>query len=322
MTRKFALRTLVLAVTAAHGGIALAEDYPAKPITVLHGLAVGGQTDMSVRLMADALGRKLNVPVVVQARPGAAQTIAVTALVNSQPDGYTLGHYYQGAFSTVPLLQKVSYTMDDLEPIIAWQMSAQVLVVRDDSPLKSLADLVEASKANPETPLQFGHQGKGSVNFLAPTVFAKLAGITLSEVQYKGDTDTVNAVLGGHIPLGSITEVAAGPLIEAGRIRALVTYAKRRLPNIPDVPTFEEQGYEVPLQVPVGVLFAPKGTPAPVVKKLHDSVREIIEDEKMQQDFANMKQALHYMDGQAVRDMIENERRAYYPILKEAGLTQ
>ncbi len=320
MARKNLLRNCVATLAVVHSALSYAQEFPSKPLFIQHGLAAGGQTDISIRVLADALSRKLNVPVVVQAKPGAAQAIAVAGVAKANPDGYTIGHFYQGAFSTVPLLQEVSYTLDDLSPIIAWQLSPQVLAVRSDSPLKNLADLVAAAKANPEIP--FGHQGKGSVTFMAPTVFAKEAGIRLNGIQYKGDADTAAALLGGHIPTASITEVAAGPLLESGKIRVLVTYAKVRSPNFPEIPTFEDQGFKVPIQVPVGILFAPKNTPAPVMKKLHDSVREVIQDEKTKKEFATMKQVLYYMDSKSVRDLIDNERKTYYPILKDAGLTK
>jgi tripartite-type tricarboxylate transporter receptor subunit TctC len=322
MIGKSFLRCLLLALACASAGVALAQDYPSKPIFITHGLSAGGQVDVSVRLLADALSRKLNVPVVVQAKPGAAQAIAISALVKAAPDGYSLGHFYQGALSTVPLLQKVSYTPDDLEPIIGWQMSPQVLAVRADSPYNNLKDLVAAAKAHPDTPFAFGHNGKGSVTFMAPTVFAKDAGIRLEGVQFKGESETILALLGGHIPLGSLTQVAAAPLLASGKIKVLVTFAQERSPDLPGVPTFEDQGFHVPLQVPVGMLFAPRNTPAPIVKKIHDAVREIIQDEQMKKEFANINQVLYYMDAKSIRNLIDSERKAYYPILKSAGLTQ
>jgi tripartite-type tricarboxylate transporter receptor subunit TctC len=215
-------------------------------------------------------------------------------------------------------MQPVSYTPEDLAPIIAWQMSPQVLAVRADAPYRNLAELVPAAKANPG--LTFGHNGKGSVTFLAPTVFASVAGISLQDVPFKGEAETISALLGGHIQMGSLTQVAAAPLLEAGRIRILVTFAKVRTAELPTVPTFEEQGFKVPIEVPVGMLFAPKGTPAPIVAKLHDAVKEIIEDERMKKEFAALKQVLYYMDGRAITELIETERKTYMPILKEAGL--
>jgi tripartite-type tricarboxylate transporter receptor subunit TctC len=183
-----------------------------------------------------------------------------------------------------------------------------------------LAELVAASKLTPD--LAFGHNGKGSVTFMAPTVFAKEAGIRFEGIQFKGETETITALLGGHIPLGSLTQVAAVPLLEAGKIRVLVTFAKVRSAALPNAPTFEEQGFKVPIQVPVGMLFAPKNTPTHVINKIHDSVREIIQDDKMKKEFANIKQVLYYMDGKSIRELIDSERQTYGPILKEAGLTK
>lgn len=309
------LSTAFFAALLGQAPSALAQDYPSKPIIVLHGLAVGGQTDQSVRLLSDAVAKVLHTPLVVEARPGAAQTIAATALANSRPDGYTIGHFYQGVFSTTPLVQKTVDRRDDLTPIIAWQMSPQLLVVRSDSPYKTLAELVEAAKS-PDG-VYFGHTGKGTVTFLAPTVFAKVAGIHLNEVQYKGDSDLITAVLGGHLPMASVTEVAAAPLIESGKMRALVTFGQTRSSNFPDVPTFKEQGYDVPIQVPVGIIFAPKGTPQAIRQTLHDAIKKALDDPEVKSQFARMKQVLYYMNGDDVDALIDKERNVYSPILRE-----
>jgi tripartite-type tricarboxylate transporter receptor subunit TctC len=318
MKRAFLQGGLFGVLLAAVTPLAQAQDFPSKPISLVHGLAVGGQVDTSVRVLAGALSKKLNVPVIVQAKPGAGQAIAITSIVRSAPDGYSIGHFYQGALSTVPLMQPVNYTPEDLAPILAWQMSPQVLAVRADAPYRNLAELVPAAKASPG--LTFGHNGKGSVTFLAPTLFASVAGVSLQDVPFKGEAETIAALLGGHIQLGSLTQVAAAPLLEAGRIRILVTFAKVRSPELPTVPTFEEQGFKVPIQVPVGMLFAPKGTPEPILKRLHDAVKEIIEDERMKKEFAALKQVIYYMDAQAITELIATERKTYMPILKEAGL--
>lgn len=309
-----------LACTALLAGASLthAEDaYPSKPVTILHGLAIGGQTDVSVRMLADALSKHLDTPFIVNARPGAGQTIAASALANAAPDGYTIGHFYQGTFSTTPTLQKTPDHSANLTPIIAWQMSPQLLITRSDSPYRTLADLVASAK----TPrgVDFGHAGMGSVTFLAPTIFAKVAGIHLNEIPYKGDSDLITALLGGYIPLASVTEVAAAPLIASGKVRALVTFAQKRSADFPDVPTFKDAGYDVPVHVPVGILFAPKGTPASVIGKLHDATKQVLDDPAMKAEFARLKQVLYYMDGEQVSTLIADERKTYLPILREAG---
>lgn len=318
MSRIFS--ALVLGLAAAVVMPSHAQDYPSRPVTLVHGFATGGQTDLSVRRMADLLSRALSTPVVVNARPGAAQTIAAAHLAQAPADGYTIGHFYQGAFSTTPLIQPINYKTEDLVPIIAWQMAPQMLVVRADSPWRALNDLVAAAKKSPG--IGFGHQGKGSVSFMAPTVFAGVAGISLTDVQFKGDSDLITSLLGGHIPLASLTEVAAAPLIESGRARALVTFAKQRSSSFPDVATFEQQGFAVPIQVPIGILFAPRATPTGITRRIHDTVKRLIDDPAVQAEFAKMKQPLYYLDGSAVSAMIDAERATYAPILKAAGLAR
>ena len=309
----------ILSVATAFGTSHVsAQDFPSKPINFIHGLSIGGQTDISVRVLAESLARVFNTPVVVQAKPGAAQQIAASFLSKAPPDGYTIGHFYQGAFSTVPLLQSGAVQREELLPILGWQVSPQLLIVRSDSPYRTLADLVVAAKSTPDIP--YGHLGKGSVTFMAPAVFSKVAGIQLNDIQFKGDADLMTAVLGGHIAMASITEVAAAPFLESGKVRALVTFAKQRTTSFPDIATFEDQGFQVPIQVPVGIIFAPKGTPAPIAKKLSDAVQQALQEPKTRAEFARLKLPLYYMDANAVTELIDNERKVYQPILKEAGL--
>lgn len=295
------------------------QDYPSKPVTMIHGFSAGGNTDLSIRVLGEALSKIFNQPFVTVPKPGGAQTIAASFLARSAPDGYTIGHFYQAVFSTVPYLQEVPFKFEDLRPVIGWQMSPQMLVCKSDAPYRNLKELVAAAKSHS---ISFGHNGKGSVTFMVPVVFAKYAGAKLTEVPFKGDADQLAAVLGGHIKLGSVTEVAAGPLLEAGKVRALVTYAKQRSTNYPAVPTFEEQGFDVPIGVPVGMAFVPKGTPDAIVAKLHDAIKQSTDDPKAKAEFAKIKQALTYVEPKGMVEIIEKEKEVYYPILKEVGLAK
>ena len=304
---KIILTGLLSVATALTTSYVSAQDFPSKPINFIHGLSIGGQTDLSVRVLADSLARVLNTPVIVQSKPGAAQQIAASLLSKAQPDGYTIGHFYQGAFSTTPLLQAGSVQREDIMPILGWQVSPQLLIVRSDSPYRTLADLVTSAKRNSDIP--YGHLGKGSVTFMAPTIFSKVAGIQLNDIQFKGDADLMTAVLGGHIAMASITEVAAAPFLESGKVRALVTYAKQRTSSFPEIATFEEQGFRVPIQVPVGIIFAPKGTPASIVKKLSDAVQQALLEPKTKAEFARLKLPLYYIDANAVTELIDITHR-------------
>jgi len=294
------------------------QDYPTKPVTMIHGFSAGGNTDLSIRVLGEALSKLFHQPFVTVPKPGGAQTIAASFLSRSAPDGYVIGHFYQGVFSTTPYLQEVPYKFEDLTPV-GWQMSPQMLVCTSEAPYKSLNELVAIAKTQSIT---FGHNGKGSVTFMVPVVFAKHAGIKLKEVPFKGDADQLAAVLGGHIQLGSVTEVAAGPLLEAGKIRSLVTYTKQRLAHHPDIPTFEQQGFDIPIGAPVGMAFVPKDTPGAVIKKIHDGIRSVTNDPKVKDEFAKLKQHLTYVDAKGMLEIIEKEKKVHYPILKEVGLAK
>lgn len=295
------------------------QDYPTKPVTMIHGFSAGGNTDLSVRILGEALTKFFNQPFVTVPKPGGGQSIAAAFVARSAPDGYTIGQFYKGVFTRTPLIQDVPYKVEDFKPVIAWQISPQVLVCRIDAPYKDLKELINASKTQS---IKYGHNGKGSVTFLAPMLFARKAGIKLVDVPFKGDADQLTAVLGRHIDLGSVVDVPALPFIEAGQIRVLGVYSPKRMSSLPEIPTFEEQGFNIPLFIPVGMAFVSKGTSDDIVKKLHDAIKYCINDPKVKVEFDKIKQTIIYMDSKEMIDSIKTEKEALYPLLKELELAK
>ncbi len=294
------------------------QEYPAKPVNMVHGYTAGGGTDMSVRIVCEALGKNLKQPFLTVSKPGGGQSIAVSFVARSAPDGYTVGHFYQSVFTIVAAMQEVPFKLEDLTPVLGWQMAPNFLVCRPDAPYKNLKELVEYAKSHT---VNFGHNGRGGATYLTPVYFSKQAGIKLTDVPFKGDSDQIPALLGGHINLASVTAVAAGSLMEAGKVRALVTYAKKRSEFHPAVPTFEEQGFES-IGVPILMTFVPKGTPEGIVKKIHDVIRAATNERGVKEEFNKVKMALTYVPAKDIPEIIAKEKATCYPILKEAGVAK
>ncbi len=295
------------------------QDYPTKAVNVVHGYSAGGPTDISIRVVGEALSRLLNQPFVVVPKPGGAQTIAASFIARSVPDGYTLGFLYSTAFSTAPYLQEVPYRLEDFKPVDGWLLSSQVLACKSEAPYKNLKDLVAAAKTQS---IKFGHNGKGTGTFMTPFLFGKDAGIKLVDVPFKGDADQLVAVLGGHIQLFSGSAMAAEPLINAGKIYALVTYTRGRLTYNPEIPTLEEQGFINRVGVPVAGMFVTKGTPDAIVKKLQDASKACFNNPQVKAELAKIKQEIIYVDAKGMLEIIEKEKEVIHPILKEVGLAK
>ena len=294
------------------------QNYPTKPVSMLHGFPPGGNTDLSVRILGEALAKIFKQPFVTVPKPGGGGTIQLSFLARQAPDGYTIAHSYAPPFSAAPYLENLPYKLEDFKPIIGWQSGPKLLLCRSNAPFKNVKDVVAAAKTKQ---ISFGNNGKVTAGWAPVIIFAKQAGIALGDVPFKGDAEMIAALLGGHIDLASTSTSSAVPFLESGQVRALVCYGKRRSTQYPNVPTWKEEGYDIPIGDPILMAFAPKGTPDEIVKRLHDAIKSAINDPNVKAEFEKIKQGLTYLDAKEVIENIEKERVGYYPLLKEAGLT-
>lgn len=282
---------------------ARADDYPSRPIRLLHGFAAGGAADTMSRIMANGLSKRLGQPIIIEAKPGSGGNIAAGLIAKAEPDGYTIGlvtgaHGISGA-----LYKALPYdSVDSFEMISTMVHYALVVAVRADFEAKSLQDLIAMAKAKPGN-LSFGSVGFGSTHHLAGELLDMMAGIKMVHVPYRGDSLTVTALLAGDIPLIVGTTVLLAPQIESGAVRGLAVTSPTRTPLLPNVPSAEEagvKGYDV--RTWAGLL-APKGTPPVIVKRLHAAVRETLADPET-------KLALEKATGGEVQASTAEEMRA------------
>ena len=274
---------------ASQAGAQTADHYPSKPITYVVPFAAGGTTDLLGRLIGQRLSQALGQSVVVENRAGAGGNIGSDYVAKAPADGYTiLGGTISSHAINVSLYPKMPYDpVKNFQPIALIGKLPNVLVVNADSPWKTVQDVIAAAKAKPGS-INFGSSGNGTSQHLAAELFANMAGLRMTHVPYKGSSQAVQALLGSQVDLVFENSVAAMPMIQAGKFRALATTGSKRAGELPDVPTMAEAGltgYEI---VSWQAIFAPAGTPMPIVNKLSTEIGKIIRQPEVRAKLASM----------------------------------
>jgi len=262
---------------------AVASDYPSRPIRLLHGFAAGGAADTLSRIIADGLSKRLGQPIIVEAKPGAGGNIAADALAKAAPDGYTIGLVTGAHAISAATYKSLSYQpADGFDMISTLVYYSLVIAVRNDYPAKTLSELITMAKEKPGS-LSFGSVGFGSTHHLAGELLNSMAGIEIAHVPYRGDSQTVTALLGGEVPVIIGTPVLIAAQIQSGAMRGLAVTAPSRIALLPDVPTVAEagvKGYDV--RTWAGLL-APKGTPPAVITALNEVTLSLLKDPEVRQ---------------------------------------
>ncbi len=255
---------------------AFGQSYPSKPIRWLIPFSAGGPTDALARAIAPKLGQSLGVPIVVDNRVGAGGSISMEALARAEPDGYTIGMGHTGTQAINPhIYEKLPYDpRKDFEAITPLVSYVNVLVVNADVPVKTVAELVMYAKANPEK-VTFASGGIGATNHLSGELLKGLTGAPMVHVPYKGSAPALVDVVGGSVTAMFDILVTSLPQIRAGKVRALAVTSDRRSEFAPDIPTMSESG--VPGYTDAGSdlwfgVFAPAGTPKPIVDRLNEEL--------------------------------------------------
>ncbi len=272
--RSLALGLTALAVAASSGS---AQTYPSKPIKVLVGVPPGGSTDAVARKFAAWLQEDLGQPAIVENRPGANTAVAAGALMQSASDGHTLLVATDAAIA-VPLLAKPSPfdPFRDFAAVGTLTVSPFVFVVHPSTAIHTLKDLVDSANARPNQ-FYYGSSGNGGASHLGGEKFKMMTGTRIVHVPYRGAGPALTDGLSGQYQLSLWTPLAAAPYIRNGRLRALAVTGSKRLPALPDVPTFAEAGMaEYDHKAWQGV-FAPAGTPPAIVERLADSIRRMMD---------------------------------------------
>ena len=316
---------LVLAVAAAAAGMtsisAMAQGgYPNKPITMIVPAAAGGTTDLAGRMAAQALAPVLGQSVVVDNKGGGNGAIAANLVKRAEADGYTLLMQYSGYHVISPHLTKAkSWEQSDFAPIGNVLSAPQIIVVRSELPVKTLAELVSYAKANPGK-LNYASSGNGSLQHVTGAMLEQQAGIKMVHVPYKGTGPALQDLLGGQVDLTFGTAPPFMPHVHSGKLRVLAVTGKQRLSSLPAVPTTAEAGYAGVNATSWFALFAPKATPQPVIDLLTRDLKKVVEDPAFKKKAEEQGATADYMNPQQLAAMVKTEYANWAQVVKSSRI--
>jgi tripartite-type tricarboxylate transporter receptor subunit TctC len=249
-----------------------AEPFPTRPIRLIVPFPAGGGTDIVGRVLGQKLHESLGQPVVIDNRSGAGGTLGTALAAKSSPDGYALLLVPTSHVINPSIYAKLPYdTERDFSPITMVASAAILMAVNPRVPAETMRGFIEAAKASPQAIANYGSAGAGTVFHLTGELFKQLTGLALQHVPYRGGGPTVTALLGGEIPLAFETMLALQPHVRAGTLRALAITSPQRSAIMPEIPTTAEAGFPSMVADNSYALFAPTGTPAPILAQLHDA---------------------------------------------------
>ncbi|RCW73857.1 Bug family tripartite tricarboxylate transporter substrate binding protein [Pseudorhodoferax soli] len=311
---------LALAALSAISGAALAQAYPQKPITMVVPTATGGTTDLSARMLAQALTPVLGQSVVVDNKGGGNGAIAAGIVKRAPADGYTLLMQYSGYHVISPHLTKAhQWEQADFQPVANVISAPQIIVVREGLPVKTLAELIAYAKANPGK-LNYASSGNGSLQHVTGAMLEQQGGIKMVHVPYKGTGPALQDLLGGQVDLTFGTAPPFMPHIQAGKLRVLAVTGKQRLPSLPDVPTTAEAGLPKVDATSWFALFAPAATPKAVVDKLAADARTVVQSAEFRKKAEEQGATADYQDPAQLGAKVKADLAGWAGVVKSARI--
>ncbi len=316
------LQRLLPAVLAALAGSAFAQ-YPTKPVTIVVPFAAGGPTDTVARVMAQAMAKPMGQTLLVENKAGAGGTIGVNTVAKASPDGYTTLIYHIGMATAPALYRTLPFKpMEDLEPVGLINEVPMTLVAKKDFPAKDLKELIAHVKKNKDK-VNYANAGLGAASHLCGMLFMSAIETDLTTIAYKGTAPAMNDLLGGQVDFMCDQTTNTTGQIKGGKIKVYAVTTKKRVPSLPEVPTMDEaglKGFEVSVW---HAMYAPKGTPKPVVDKLVASLQAALKDPVVKTRFNDLGTdpiALDKATPAALRAHLKAEIDKWGPLIKKAGV--
>jgi tripartite-type tricarboxylate transporter receptor subunit TctC len=311
------------ALAVACSPLAVAADYPSKPITIIVPFSAGGPTDTVARLLGQAMGADLKQTVIVENAAGAGGTVGAGRVARADPDGYTLFLHHIGQSTAPALYRKLPYdAVADFAPIGLVTDVPMTLVARGNFPAKDLKELIDYVKANKDK-VTYANAGLGAASHLCGMLFMSAIDTDLTTVPYKGTGPAMNDLLGGKVDFMCDQTTNTTGQIKAGKIKVYAVTTKKRVPSMPDVPTAAEAGlanFEVTVW---HGLYAPKGTPKAIIDRLNAALKVALKDMTLKQRFADLGTE-PVAESQATPDALSAHLKAqialWGPIIKKASV--
>jgi tripartite-type tricarboxylate transporter receptor subunit TctC len=303
---------------------AYAQEFPAKPITMIVPFAAGGPTDIIARVMAESMSRTLGQQVIVENMAGAGGTTGTTRAAKAAPDGYTIMMGHMGTHGAAPgMYPQLGYNpQTDFEPIGLAAGTAILLVAKKDLPPKDLKEFVAYAKAN-EAKINQAHAGLGAVSHITCVMLQAEMGTKISAIPYRGTGPAMNDLVGGTVDFMCDQIVSVSQQVKGGTIKAYAIASPERNPALPDVPTTAEAGLPNFQVSAWNAIFAPKGTPAPIVARLSQAVTTAVSDPAVRKRLVDLGADVPDAAGAspaALAALVKRENERWIPLLKNAGV--
>jgi tripartite-type tricarboxylate transporter receptor subunit TctC len=296
------------------------QSWPSKPIRWLVPVAAGGATDVVARLLQEPVARRLGTSIIVENRPGGAGIIATQATVTSAPDGYTMTLIFTSHAVNPAMQPKMPYdSAKDITPLAFFWRAQLAVSVLVESPIKSLADLIEAAKKEPGR-LAYGTGGVGTGAHLAAALLTDVANIKLTHAPYRGAAPALNDLLGGQVPI-LVSNVSALPMyIEAGRVRALAVTGAQRSAVLPDVPTVAELGFPGYEATEWSGLIGPANLPSEVAPRINAAINEAIREPAVAEQYRKMGLETIIMSPGEFRTFLDTQTAKFSELIRKSGI--
>ena len=318
---RIAAAALALASLALPLAAPAQSEYPNRPVTMVVPFPPGGVADITARPVAEAMGRFLHQPVVVENKAGAGGGVGMQYVTRAKPDGYTV-LLALSSISIIPEADKVlgrepMYQLNQLVPVARFTADPTVLAVRADSPYKSVKDFVEAARKSPGA-IPYGSSGNYGTMHVPMEILSQSAGTKLLHVPFTGAGPAIVALLGGQVEALSTGPSSVMGHVKGGKVRVLATWGDERHPALPDVPTLKELGYKAQFTQWTG-LFVPAGTPDAVIAKLREAARAAVDDANFKAALAKVETPVQYLDQPQFSRFYDDESKKLGDAVRRIG---
>jgi len=317
------IKRIFAAALVAFACGALAQQYPTRPVSMLVPYAAGGPTDTVARVVGIAMGKPLGQTVIVENRPSAGGILAPEAVKNAKPDGYTILIHHIGMATTPALYRQLRFNpLTDFEYIGLINDVPMTLIARQNFPAKDFKEFLAYIKAHKDK-VTYANAGIGAASHLCGMLFMSAIQTDLLTVPYKGTAPAMNDLLGGTVDFMCDQTTNTTSQIKSGKVKVYAVTSRKRVPSLPEIPTLEEQGLK---GFEVGIwhaLYAPKGTPKPVIDKLVAALQEALKDDTVKKRFADLGAEAYPIDKAtpaALAAHLKAEIDKWGPIIKKAGV--
>jgi tripartite-type tricarboxylate transporter receptor subunit TctC len=312
---------LILVLTTLFATSAHADEWPAHLIKATIPFGAGSAADVVPRVVFDRLAAELGQPIIIENRAGAGGMLGTLQVTKAEPDGYTLLANSSALTIAPAIFSSMAFDAKELASVLMIGSSANVMIVPNSRPWKTLADFIADAKAKPGT-ISFGSVGIGSAVHISSEKFRLAAGIEASHVPYRGGAEVITDILGGRIDFYFCPVATALPLIKEGKVRALVVSTASRVPDLPDVPTLAEAGIKnAESEIWFGV-FMPAKTPVTIIEKFHAAGQRVLDDPAMQASLKKLGIETRPMKPAEIDELVRHETASNLEIIKAADIHQ